>query len=135
MPGTLRKMAEGAIKSSLLCAVLAASLLPDHLLNVVCRSGLVMAADACCPSAETDRTAPSGQSAWRDEACCALRAVDLDRAVPDRPADAAPLVRMMALLPAGVLVAPPPQRLMAHRPPPLRGPPIAPLLLKSSFLL
>jgi hypothetical protein len=131
-----RKMARVAMRASLLGAVLAASILPDHLLNLVCRSGVVMDVDACCPATEGGELAAPGPSAWRDEACCSLRAVDLDRAVPDRPGQTAPLVRAAVLVPAAAPVPPPPARLVAHRPPPPpRGPPMAPLLLKSSFLL
>lgn len=125
--------------AALFCAALAASLLPDHLLNLVCRSGVVMDADACCPADDRDdggRAGLSGQAVWRDEACCSLRAVDLDRAVPDLLGSPAPLVRAAALVPARVGELSPPARLVAHRPPPPPGgPPLAPRLLKSSFLL
>lgn len=134
--GTPQTKAAVAIKGALLCALLAASILPDHLLNLVCRSGVVMAVDACCPADEGASAGTAGQSAWRDEACCSLRAVDLDRAVPDRPGQAPAVVRAVVLLPA-VAPVPPllPRRMARLSPPPPRAPPIAPLLLKSSFLL
>jgi hypothetical protein len=122
--------------ASLLCAALAASVLPDHLLNVVCRSGVVMDVDARCPGDDVATFDAGDISVWRDGACCALRTVDLDRVTAERPGQVMSLVQTGIVLPGSVSLPPPGARLAlrAPSPPPWR-PPNSLLLLKSSFLL
>src|SRR5262245_20173855 len=131
-----RRMTRAVVTASLLFAALATSVLPDHLLNLVCRSGVVMDVDACCPSEAAGTTPAAGQTAWRDEACCSLRAIDLDRVVPDRPGESV-VARTPLAVPERPVSPAPAERPLACRavaPPPL-GPPIPLVLLKSSFLL
>lgn len=113
--------------------------LPDHLLNLVCRSGAVMDVEACCPGADVPPPAPGVGHALRDEACCSLRAVDLDRALSEGPAPSRggthQALATVALLPVGPAARPPVERPVSRRSmgqPPV-GPPLR--LLKNAFLL
>jgi len=113
--------------------------LPDHLLDLVCRSGAVMDIETCCPFADDSRARSAGNDALRDEACCSLRAVDLDRALLEGPGQvrggARDAVAVLALLPEGASVVSRPEGRPLRRPvaPPPLGPPL--ILLKHAFLL
>lgn len=118
--------------------------LPDRLLNLVCRSGAVMDVETCCPSVDGPSVdGPSsgsqGDHALRNEACCSLRAVDLDRAIaegPGQPRAGAPDILANFVVLRADLWAPSRTEARSLRRPvaplPL-GPPL--LLVKSAFLL
>jgi hypothetical protein len=117
-----------------LLPVLVAIILPAVASVSVCRYGMVMDADACCPK-PADRDRDPG-ARLEDAPCCAKQAVAFDRLISERSTriDHIPLSRVAAsvvsLAPAWPAASP---RLLPRLSPPPIGPPVR--LIKQSFLL
>ena len=111
-----------------------AAVLPAHSSTLVCRfTGAVMAED-CCPRQPDEKVEP--QTELREQACCALKTIDLARLVSDRRAETEAVRHYAPWTPIAATFIPRPATfvgLIRSIASPAVGPPI--VLLKRSFLI